>query len=123
MVGRRLSSALLVALVLGMAATPLLAITCVPGHSCPMAGMAARGFGARAAGPTVAAADCCLRSERRPAPGAVQRPLVPHLDAVTAYVAMAVVEPPRFDPARELARVSRPPRAVPLYTLHSLLLL
>ncbi|HXT20467.1 MAG TPA: hypothetical protein VN923_06935, partial [Thermoanaerobaculia bacterium] len=80
-------------------------------------------FAARGAGATVSAPDCCLRTERQPAAEAMQRPPALHLDAVSPLPQVATVEPPRVDAGRQLAHESRAPSAVPLYTLHSLLLL
>ena len=124
----RLTSSFLAVVLAWMAAAPVLAVTCVPGHECPM-GVAMSGPAAQAdAGGTavsaaVSAADCCLRSERHSESGTVQRPLVLQLEHV-ALVAQATVLQPESTGSPRQRTAGRPIAGqVPLYTLHSILLI
>jgi hypothetical protein len=105
-----------------MAAAPLLAVTCVPGRECPMAGTGMQAMRAEG-GTSVASPDCCRRSERRSESGTVQRSVLPKPDSSPAAVRVALLEPAslisRHVPAPERHAASE----VPLYTLHSILLI
>lgn len=116
---------LLLALVAWGAATPLVAVTCVP--SAPCAGLMERcplaATAKRAAQPVVGAPDCCSQSARETEPAAVPsaKLQVPTASEAPAAVA-AVPEAPRpishWPPAESSAA-----SPVPLYTLHSILLI
>jgi hypothetical protein len=118
----RFTGALLAVVLLWMAAAPLLAVTCVPGHECPMAGMGVRAMRAEG-GTSIASPDCCLRSERRSESGTVQRTVPLKPDNSSVAVRVAVLDPvpviSRHVPAPERHGASE----VPLYTLHSILLI
>jgi hypothetical protein len=118
----RCISALLAAVLIWAAAAPLLAVTCVPGHECPMAGMGMQAMRAKD-GNSVASPDCCLRSERRSESGTVQRTVLPKPDSSPVAVRVALLEPAplisRHVPAPERHAASE----VPLYTLNSILLI
>ena len=117
----RLTGALLAVVLAWMAAAPLLAITCVPGHECPLAAaMSMRATSARA-GASIAAPDCCLRSERRSESGTVQRTVSLKLDSSPPAVRDAVLATAPVISRHVPAPERHGAREVPLYTLHSIL--
>ncbi|HEV8631657.1 MAG TPA: hypothetical protein VGV61_15170 [Thermoanaerobaculia bacterium] len=120
----RSTSALLAIVLVWMAAAPVLAITCLPGRQCPMAGMAgAQRLSAAAGHAVVTSLDCCLHSERRSEPGTMQPSVAQHfrpavlLAHVTLLEFLATVDPRHLGGERQAAS------EVPLYTLHSILLI
>jgi hypothetical protein len=119
----RSTTLLLAAVLAWMAAAPVLAIACVPGHHCPMAGMAGavRPWGGAAS--AVSSPDCCLRSERRPEPGTLQRPLAQHLDAAPLLARITLLDRSSAEAPRAIQGDGAPASDVPLYTLHSILLI
>jgi hypothetical protein len=117
----RIISALLAAVLFWAAGAPLLAITCLPGQACPMAGMAHRLATPKAGG--VSAPDCCGTSERRSEPGTLSRAFVQPADAAQPAVQPTEIGPLCVERRGEAARLSAPARDVPLYTLHSILLI
>ena len=122
----RLTSALLAVVLAWMAAVPVLAVTCVPGHECPMgAAMGAHAAAGMVAGCSAVASstDCCLRSERRSESGTVQRPLVLQVDQVELLARATDLEPKSTDSSRHQAPQRHLAGQVPLYTLHSILLI
>ena len=120
----RLTSALLAVALAWIAAVPVLAVTCVPGHECPMsAGMGAPAARAASGSAAVSSADCCLRSERRSESGTVQRPLVLQLDHVALLARVTELEPLPTSSHRQRTLERRLAGQVPLYTLHSILLI
>ena len=120
----RVTSTLVAVILAWMAAAPVLAVTCVPGHECPMgAAMGAPAVQADAGGAAVSAADCCLRSERRSEAGTVQRPLVLQLEHVALLTQATQLQPESTGSPRQRAPERRIAGQVPLYTLHSILLI
>jgi hypothetical protein len=115
---------LLLALVAWGAMAPLVAVTCVPAapcaglmELCPLAGAK------RAAQPVVGAPDCCEQSARETAPatilgGTLQLPAASEAPAVMAVIPAATRDLWRWLPAEQPAA-----SPVPLYTLHSILLI
>jgi hypothetical protein len=121
---RRLAIALLALLMWG-AAAPLLAVRCVPGaacartvKTCPLAFEAQR--------PTevaVGARGCCVESARGSEPAAVPgAPLQAPSSAGVPLAVAALRAAPRGIEQRASAEALHPP-PVPLYTLHSILLI
>lgn len=117
-------SFLVLALLAGAAGAPLLAVTCVP--SAPCAGLmegCPLASAKQTDRPVVSAPDCCERSVRDGEPAAVAGAKV---GALTFAALPAVVAdlPPAPRPALQRAtRQSAAAAAVPLYTLHSILLI
>lgn len=118
----RCISAVLSAVLIWAAAAPLLAVTCLPGHQCPMGGMTREAMRAEG-GTSVASPDCCLRSERRSESGTVQRTVPFKPDSSPAAVRVAVLEPMPVISRHVPAPERHGAREVPLYTLHSILLI
>jgi hypothetical protein len=121
----RSTSVLLVVILGWMAAAPVLAITCVPGHECPMAGMAAGASGRPAleGGGVVSSPDCCLRSERRAESGTLQRSVTGHPETAAPLGQVAALEAVPVSAPRAPAHERSVATEVPLYTLHSILLI
>jgi hypothetical protein len=119
----RLTGALLASVLAWMAAAPLLAVTCVPGHECPLAGGMSMQAMSAEGGASVAAPDCCRRSERRSESGTVQRTVQLKLESSPAAVRVAVFEPTPATSRRAPTLERHSASEVPLYTLHSILLI
>ena len=120
----RLTSSFLAVALAWMAAVPVLAVTCVPGHECPMGvAMVAPATQADAADAAVSAADCCLRSERRSESGTVQRSSVLQFEHVALLPQATEPQPESTSSPRQRASERRVAGQVPLYTLHSILLI
>lgn len=120
---RRLPFLLLALLLWGVGA-PLVAVTCVP--SAPCAGLMAScplASAERPSDPAVAAPDCCEQSVRESEPAGIPSAKLQALAACDLPVAL--VSPPSPRDHGSGRRTAEPVAAtgVPLYTLHSILLI
>jgi hypothetical protein len=114
----------LLALLVWGVSVPLMAVTCVP--SAPCAGMGPCPLAARAADPTVpgmASPDCCERSTRESAPPVLPGAQLQALGMADLPVARIISLPPAPVASSYDSTVDPAGAAVPLYTLHSILLI
>jgi hypothetical protein len=74
-------------------------------------------------GTSVASPDCCLRKERRSESGTMQRTVPVKLDCALTAVRSVALEPAVVTSRQAPAPERRGSREVPLYTLHSILLI
>jgi hypothetical protein len=119
----RLFPHLLLALMVWGLSVPLIAVTCVP--SAPCAGLMAHcplAGEPRPAQPTVAAPDCCEQTVRDGELPAMPGAKLPTLDLAPVATAVSLAPPPSAAWLRTPAESARP-AAIPLYTLHSILLI
>lgn len=121
---RLLSHLILALLVWGLGA-PVMAISCLPTASCAGLGPCPLTGGGEGAAklPSVESPDCCQRTTREVGPpvlpGAKLEPLAP----VALPSAILAVEPPSVARLAPASHGEPPAATVPLYTLHSLLLI
>jgi len=86
-----------------------------------MRGMAKHSAAPKAGG--VSAPDCCGTSERRSEPGTLSRTLVQPAVAVQPALQATEIGPASIERSGEPFRLGAAARDVPLYTLHSILLI